>query len=300
VIQKQKANTPCAHHLLLRIGQDGDLSPFTFDLFPLNCYTMFSKKKHVTETTPLKNLKQQDSPDSEDGEEYEAQEYFIGLKEGARRESIAADRLSMRLLEVDDDDSATEEKILSDALDIDVYERKMEQDIVANMQQAARQAACERFVTMLSLVLLAFGLLVAALWVGVEFIGPPNQPVGPYELVERQVRPEQFVTFRFVSFHHCTQNLESPRCCFRRAKHSLIFTPFMLVQIPRDRMDTYPTFPKNEPNKLKLPIYRTKWMNWMSFTARNESYRNQQHQQQHLQQQQQRRVILRKQNPFCI
>jgi hypothetical protein len=117
----------------------------------------------------------------------EGNEYFDDFKrDSLRRESKAADQLSMRLLQVDDDDSDTEDLILRESLNISVRRRE-KPDVRSDMQEAASQAACERLCTMASLVFVAFALVAAALWIGVEFIGPPNQPVGPYELVERQV-----------------------------------------------------------------------------------------------------------------
>jgi len=54
--------------------------------------------------------------------------------------------------------------------------------------RTAKQIAFQRLFGMVGLVIMGLALLVAALYVGVQFIGPPNQPVGPYQLVERQVR----------------------------------------------------------------------------------------------------------------
>jgi hypothetical protein len=138
------------------------------------------------ETTPLTSRDDGVCYSSDD----EGNEYFDEFKKDSiRRESKAADQLSMRLLQVDDDDSDTEERILRESLslDISVHRGAKAGDIRSDMQEAASQAACERLCTMVSLVFLAFALVGAALWAGVEFIGPPNQPVGPYELVERQV-----------------------------------------------------------------------------------------------------------------
>jgi hypothetical protein len=113
----------------------------------------------------------------------------------AARESMLADRLSMRLLQVDDDDEETELRILRESLDISLHGGGGGRQgigigitsIADRMQKATRKAACERLCTMFGMSLLIFTLIFAALYVGVEFIGPPNQPVGPYQLVERQV-----------------------------------------------------------------------------------------------------------------
>jgi hypothetical protein len=110
--------------------------------------------------------------------------------EHAAHESMLADRLSMRLLQVDDDDEETELRILRESLDISLYGGGIRQgldDMANGSKRATRKAACERLCTMFGMSLLVFSLIFAALYVGVEFIGPPNQPVGPYQLVERQV-----------------------------------------------------------------------------------------------------------------
>lgn len=121
----------------------------------------------------------------------EGVEYFTALKdESVRKESIEADRLSIRLLAVDDDDDETELKILQETLDLDVDdylspEKSPEER--ESIRKTTRKAS-SRFFTMTALCLLAFGIIFAALWIGAEFIGPPSQPVGPYQLIERQVR----------------------------------------------------------------------------------------------------------------
>ena len=70
--------------------------------------------------------------------------------DSVRRESLAADRLSMRLLQVDDDDSETEDLILKESLNISFT--KYKPDILANMQEATRQAARERLFMMIGLL----------------------------------------------------------------------------------------------------------------------------------------------------
>jgi hypothetical protein len=157
----------------------------------------------IEETTPLTSADLKFYYSSED----EGDEYFDEFKrDSIRRESRAADQLSMRLLQIDDDDSDTEERIIMESLALDVSdisvdrEKRKSVDIRSNMEEAVSQAACERLCTMISLVLLAFALVAVAMWVGITFIGPPNQPVGPYELVERQVCSSQL--FRIEGFFH--------------------------------------------------------------------------------------------------
>lgn len=117
---------------------------------------------------------------------------FANLKESSiRQESIAADRLSIRLLAIDDDDSEAEERILSESLALDVPLHLSHRNNSFHSLDSARSThsnkkACNRFVTMALLALLSFALIGTALYVGVQFIGPPNIPAGPYRLLERQ------------------------------------------------------------------------------------------------------------------
>lgn len=199
-------------------------------------YIMFHRAKKVTlqdpketaprETTPLISdppvSSEEDMDGTENFEEFKADSVRI------RRESLAADRLSMRLLQVDDDDSDTEDLILQESIGISF--KPKQPDILSAMQEATRQVARERLNTMIGLLVLVFGLIIAALWVGVEFIGPPNQPVGPYQLVERQVRrnysrknPFSFIIKIILKLSGaCQQSYVR-----RRETISLIFIPFM-------------------------------------------------------------------------
>ena len=148
----------------------------------------------ATETTPLVRMRtcSSSSLESADGVNQ-----FDNM--ARRRESLAADKLTMRLLEVDDDDSETEDKILRESLDISLHGgRRYSQQIIQQGQQfqpfpgiteEKKKAAWERLCSMASLSILAFALIAVALYEGVQFIGPPNQPAGPYKLIERQVGP---------------------------------------------------------------------------------------------------------------
>lgn len=120
--------------------------------------------------------------------------YFPNLKNDSnsiRRESMAADRLSTRLLAIDDDDSEAEERILREslALNVPLHHTKNISDSVGSIgEKSLQKAACHRFVSMACLVILSFALIGLALYARVQFLGPPNQPAGPYRLLERQVR----------------------------------------------------------------------------------------------------------------
>ena len=134
--------------------------------------------------------------DDNDADDYSYSDYelsgaeeFVSLKDSVRRESIAADKLSMRLLEIDDDDSVTEERILRETLSVDIRApgRVKQDDEIFEAHEATRREAMRRLLTLTGISFLALAVIGAAMYFGVEFIGPPNQPVGPYELVQRQV-----------------------------------------------------------------------------------------------------------------
>lgn len=159
---------------------------------------MFSNKTisidTATESTPFAPRRSTSTLDDEVGEIIDGTGHFEDLKnDSVRRESMAADRLSVRLLEIDDDDSEAEERILRESLDLQIplhgrrYSLRAMETPPA-MGEETKKAATGRFVSMACLSILSFALIAVALYVGVEFIGPPNQPAGPYQLVERQVR----------------------------------------------------------------------------------------------------------------
>ncbi|KAG7357382.1 glycosyl hydrolase family 16 protein [Nitzschia inconspicua] len=160
------------------------------------------------------NEEDDDDDDDDDGDDddeddyYDGTEVFESLKEidserRLRRESLAADRLSMRLLAIDDNDVELEDQILKETLNLDLspddafagYDLSRRRSQI-EIQKTTRKAS-GRFCTMTGLCILAFGVIIAALWIGAEFIGPPNQPVGPYELIERQEGDEFFDYYTF-------------------------------------------------------------------------------------------------------
>ena len=159
----------------------------------------------VDEVTPLdtKGKESFGSANDDDDDDSTGHEYFASLKgeDSARRESLMADQLSMRLLAVADDDSEAEDAILKETLDMEISLRsdtkpsRRSMDGMARKSSSgslvamsyrsptnAKEAAFSRLCGMTSLAILGLVLLVAALYAGAEFIGPPNQPVGPYQL----------------------------------------------------------------------------------------------------------------------
>jgi len=169
---------------------------------------LLNRTKHVmpaarsTERTSLLMNNSTDG-DSDDNAKYGAEidgshhsEAACGMKINAvRRESIAADRLSERLLAIDDGDDEMEDLILHETLDMEVSmqlvrisERGRPVMVTKNGNGLATKDIGGRFFSMTSLCALALSIICSALWISEEFIGPPNQPVGSYELIQRQVR----------------------------------------------------------------------------------------------------------------
>eukprot|EP00526_Cylindrotheca_closterium_P013503 CAMPEP_0113647456 /NCGR_PEP_ID=MMETSP0017_2-20120614/25118_1 /TAXON_ID=2856 /ORGANISM="Cylindrotheca closterium" /LENGTH=535 /DNA_ID=CAMNT_0000559509 /DNA_START=176 /DNA_END=1783 /DNA_ORIENTATION=+ /assembly_acc=CAM_ASM_000147 len=171
-------------------------------------------KEGPTESTPLFQNQPSSStlPSQPDDEDYSTDDldefddtgnvYFANLKTASiRRESMAADALSTRLLAIADDDSEAEERILRESLQLDVpLHRRSDsfKDLLSESARMQQKAARNRFISMALLAFVSFAVIGTALYVGVQFIGPPNVPAGPYRLLERQ-EGENF--FDFWSFY---------------------------------------------------------------------------------------------------
>jgi len=165
-----------------------------------------------TERTPLvANNGKEGNYDDYDSE-LDGSDYFDALGGGeltaARRESMAADALSERLLAIDDDDDEMEDLILHETLNVTLTERgrllaAARSKHGTGSPTAGTPATIDwkdmggRLCSMTSLLVLAFAVICSALWIGAEFIGPPNQPVGPYQLIERQEGDNFFGHYTF-------------------------------------------------------------------------------------------------------
>jgi hypothetical protein len=155
--------------------------------------------KHVAfhhETDPLKATTTDTDDDYgvfHDADGYDnfdpSEEAFVALKSSVggdsnrARESMAAERLSIRLLAIADDDEEEHDRILRESLHLVALSTEAQKRKSIRVQQQVGG----RIGFMIVMVLGGFILLGIALYVGAKVIGPPSQPVGPYELVERQV-----------------------------------------------------------------------------------------------------------------
>lgn len=174
-----------------------------------------------------------DDDDYDDGSES-----FARMNPRFRREALAAERLSVRLLAIDDDDEEAEDKILRESLALGGDDDKVGGAVLPGMPPISRQfsapqlAPTRRFTasrqyassagliglvyledaeeleppeekakrrvwTMVAIAVAGLCCVGAALFIGVKFVGPPNVPVGPYQLVERQEGMEFFNYYTF-------------------------------------------------------------------------------------------------------
>mmetsp|Transcript_16136 Transcript_16136/g.36996 ORF Transcript_16136/g.36996 Transcript_16136/m.36996 type:complete len:391 (+) Transcript_16136:268-1440(+) len=154
------------------------------------------------------------SNNDEYGTDIDGSEHFEAFKGAGttsitRRQSLLADRLSERLLAIDDDDDVMEDLILHETLNVDMNtplitlsERPRDGTLEGTDTNESSVTSVSKtfggtFCSMTSLCVLVFGVIFGALWMGAEFIGPPNQPVGPYELIERQEGDDFFGNYNF-------------------------------------------------------------------------------------------------------
>ena len=123
------------------------------------------------------------------------------LEEKAKQfdqQTAAAGRLSIRLLNATNDED--EDRILRESLDISDHHRSKlvvrhdhDHDYASSAAAAAAAAAAlfapprVQIYTMIFLVVVFFAGLATMIVLGVRAVGPPSRPVGPYQLVERQV-----------------------------------------------------------------------------------------------------------------
>lgn len=160
-------------------------------LMPLHDTTYSSYDSNITD-------------DSAAEEASEAQAFAEKLRPSQLKEARAAERLSIRLLAVDDDDSEEEDRVLRQSLRLlDASVGDEDEDEGRGARSAARSSRIYKkmldetleesnrkarwsLLSMLALAVIGVITAVVAFYVGSRVIGPPNQPTGPYELIERQ------------------------------------------------------------------------------------------------------------------
>jgi hypothetical protein len=145
-----------------------------------------------------------------------------GTLRDVQREMRAADRLSFRLLAVEDNEEE-ENILLQQSLRLasvfskqressSEHERILELDDESDYMSGRmrfkdeEEEARRRVCTMIVWAIVGFLMVVAGIILVGEVTGPPNQPVGPYSLVESQTG-EQF--FQFYSFYEGADSMGS-------------------------------------------------------------------------------------------
>jgi Glycosyl hydrolases family 16 len=190
-----------------------------------------------------------DYDDDDEGDEYflkvdDDEDAMMMREKEARKEMKRADRLSVRLLAIDDDDEETESAILVDALGLDEdeevprrgggspaqqqqpYKRRGSRLNLHQQQQhsgsimglslrnttrfrnmldfyveESQKNAARKVCFMISLAVIFVLVFFLCWYIGIvqRIVGrPPNQPVGPYALVERQ---EGLDFFQYYTFY---------------------------------------------------------------------------------------------------
>jgi len=172
---------------------------------------------YANEDDDEEDLKVFSSSEDEDDDDPNGRGGSINRRE---REARAADRLSVRLLAIHDDDSDEEDRILRKSLRLlaPAYEDdEVDEDsdeAASFSKSAARRKSLEQSIrferesaekrqrvigTLVLWAIAGLSIVVAGLWyVGRLVVRPPSQPVGPYALVERQ-EGENF--FPYYSFY---------------------------------------------------------------------------------------------------
>jgi hypothetical protein len=112
----------------------------------------------------------------------------------------AADRLSMRLLQLDSDDEDLAEEEIFRETDAMFGEGPTPEDEFERMSTRieSERKAVRRVKTMVILAISSMLLLGVLTFLGAKYlIGPPKEPVGPYKLIERQEGMDFFDYYTF-------------------------------------------------------------------------------------------------------
>ena len=137
-----------------------------------------------------------------------ASEAFQALNPHQRHEMRKADALSMRLLAIEDDDEEEQDRVLRQSLNIlDDPSAGLRTSMSTTQLASSRRLSSSmlqgptpskrKICTSITLSIAGVLTILALFYVGREFVGPPNLPVGPYKLVERQEGEDFFQYYQF-------------------------------------------------------------------------------------------------------
>ena len=174
--------------------------------------------------------------DEEDDDLDELDEFGLStVKQKARwfdRQARAADRLSFRLLEVGKDD---EDRILRQTLHLS------ERDFPSNpalLKKEASEKARKSIFMMLSMAVIIIIVIVFLVVFGIQYAGPPKQPVGPYQLLERQ---EGMDFFSFYNFYEGKDSVGSNGYLDYVGEQRAMELGIINVTLEQDPEDVYET-----------------------------------------------------------
>jgi hypothetical protein len=144
---------------------------------------------------------------------------FNHMKPSHRHELKQAEALSSRLLAIPDEDSEEEDRVLRQSLNLGmdkVWPPGMEASLRPSIQLPMTRRpsgvyreqmdewlidvdnnAKKKINVMIWLAIIGMVTVILAFYVGVQLIGPPNQPIGPYRLLEKQEGSEFFDYYTF-------------------------------------------------------------------------------------------------------
>jgi hypothetical protein len=192
-----------------------------------------------------------DSPDSTTQEEAFESLAFKKLKPAQLKEARAAERLSIRLLAVDDDDSEEEDRVLRHSLRLLQEEdaadegkgrlsrarssRVFQKMLDETLEESNRKARWS-LVTMLAVAVVGLAVVVATFYVGAKVVGPPSQPTGPYELIERQ---EGSDFFDYYSFYEGRDSVGSNGYLMYVSENTATELGIVNVTYEKDMLDEY-------------------------------------------------------------
>ena len=148
----------------------------------------FGENEPLVETNVYSYYSSNDDDDDDDNTSTQAFQKLKGESFSDRdQESMDAEQLSMRLLSVPDDDEEQQDRILRESLHLVALSQEQSEDLRRKSIRVERHAR-GRFWGMVVMGVAGLGLLGAAFYAGAKVVGPPRQPIGPYKLIERQVR----------------------------------------------------------------------------------------------------------------
>lgn len=202
-----------------------------------NTYTI--PLKVPDERTPFRaeSRRSGSEDESDDDEDFDdGNEAFESMKPSQLKEMRKADRLSMRLLAIPDEDEEEHDRILRRSLKILDLQPPVAEPIKPTITPASR-----RLMVMVGLAISGFALLGATFYVGVIIVGPPNQPVGPYRLIERQ-EGEQF--FDYYTFYEGRDSVGSNGYNMYVSKEKAQALGIMNVSYEKDELDVFSQEPR--------------------------------------------------------